>query len=79
MEEHKNTSYYEQRLSDINFLKSNHRLVWASPAFGNINPYPHYFNRNNKINELLIYDNNISSSVGIEHREDIIISMKSGS
>jgi len=59
MQEHKNTSYYEQRLSDINFLKSK-----------NINPYPHYFNRSNKINELLIYDN-ISSG---EHREDIVIS-----
>jgi len=60
MEEHKNTSYYDQRINDINFLKSK-----------NINPYPHYFNRKNKIKDLLIYENSISPG---EHKEDITVS-----
>lgn len=60
MEEHKNISYYEQRINDINFLKSK-----------KINPYPHYFNRENKISDLLKYETSISNG---EHREDIKVS-----
>lgn len=60
MEEHKNTSYYEQRVNDINFLKGK-----------KINPYPHYFNRKNKVSDLLKYENAISDG---EHKEDITVS-----
>ena len=60
MEEHKSTTYYKQRVNDINFLKSK-----------NINPYPHYFNRENKIADLLKYEATISNG---EHKEDIRVS-----
>ena len=54
------TSYYEQRLNDITFLKSK-----------NINPYPHFFDRSHKIMDLLTYNSTISSG---EHKDDIIVS-----
>lgn len=60
MEEHKSTTYYKQRVNDIIFLKSK-----------NINPYPHYFNIENKIADLLKYETTISNG---EHKEDIRVS-----
>ncbi len=59
MQERSNTTYYEQRINDINFLKSK-----------NINPYPHYFDRNFTIEQLVEFNTIIKDG---EHKEDIIV------
>jgi lysyl-tRNA synthetase, class II len=59
MQEENTNSYYEQRLNNIKFLRAK-----------NINPYPHYFKRNNTIKELLTYNNTISSG---EQNKDITV------
>ena len=53
------TNYYQQRLNDINFLKSK-----------NINPYPHFYEITHSIQTLRNYDSKIKEG---DHQENINI------
>lgn len=52
-------NYYQQRITNINYLKSK-----------DIDPYPHYYDITNSINELRNWDTKINDG---EHLEDFII------